>query len=244
MAFEHQYLDKSAHFIAGGRTLEIIKKYEYDQEHWKEAYAAIAKEFGANELHGNRFLPFFLFDNPVSNPALDAGEADKTRDGKTVYLYKVNPDTPEGKALMQRIGDIPKNELGFHLFAKKLTGQENTPVNPDNLEDPQAAKPNAYYPHPNYANTEYDAAIYRKYGDTYVVSTPLVVRGIFNDAAKKEAEGYTYEWFTPPDSEQIPYSKVVEIREKALGDQLKPQVSTQAVGAFPTRRAATAKMGG
>jgi hypothetical protein len=87
------------------------------------------------------------------------------------------------------------------------------------------------------------AATFTKYGDTYVVSVPRVIRGIFNEASAKASEkdgytqaaGYRYENWTPPDSVQIPYSKTIELREQQLGDQLKPVTVMKSVAAFPDR---------
>lgn len=222
--FENNYRDKEdVHFIASGRTLEKIRKYLHDREHWEDAYAAIAKEYGAKQLGGFSTLPYMIFDKPQTHPALhkEAAEEDGT------YFYEINPDTPEGKALRARIEDIPRAELGFNQFAKMLTGAEDVLTNPDNLIAPG-------HTGSGFASSSI-AAYYRKYGETYVVSVPRVVRGIFNDASRKEADGYTYEWFTPPDSQQIPYSKVVELREKEKGDQLSPQSSTKAFGYTPRR---------
>lgn len=228
MSFKNNYRDTEAHFIAAGRTLDFIKKYEYGMEHADEAYAAIAKEYGAKKLGGSRFLPFFIFDQPVTNPALELKASDKRKDGTVQYLYEVSSETPEGKALWDRIADIPKQELSFHQFARLLTGTENTATNPDRLLLPGEKTP-------SYESST-DSAIYRKYGDTYVVSVPRVLRGVFNGASKDEADGYTYEWFTPPDSQQVPYSKVVELREKTLGDQLASIPSTRPFGVVPPRR--------
>ena len=83
-----------------------------------------------------------------------------------------------------------------------------------------------------------------KIGDTYVVSVPRVIRGVFNAASAKaskedhydQAAGYTFEWWSPPDSTQIPYSKLVELREKEKGDQLVPRTVMQKTPAFSSDR--------
>ena len=67
----------------------------------------------------------------------------------------------------------------------------------------------------------------------YVVKVPRTVCAIFNEASEqatnksrydfKLAAGYCYKWFEPPDSKPIPYSKAIELQERALGDQTKPR---------------------
>jgi hypothetical protein len=165
--FGAEYSSDSVFFIAGGRTLEIIKKFEDDGKNWV---------------------------------------------------------------------------LDSQIFAKRLTGAEKVPLNPDQIQEP-----GTYNTHFVNGRDNGNAASYRKYGDVYVVEVPLTIRGIFNAASEKESQefqyrinvaaGYKYEWFTPPDSQLIPLSKVIELREKELGDQTKPrQVMVMTASRLPHPR--------
>jgi hypothetical protein len=234
--FGAEYTDKSAYFIAAGRTLDIIKKYEDDKKNAEALGNAIGREYGAiaTSLVGK----YFILEQENNNPALKLQEQYTGKDGKNKYSYEPNRETPEGKALLERMDYIPSLELGFNRFSKRLTGEEYVETNPDQLEDPEIFKA--------WGGSDI-AAYYRKYGDTYVVAVPRVMHGIFNAASEKAmdenhwsnsdirlAAGYKYEWFTPPDSQPIPYSKVIELREKELGDQTKPrQFLGQIVAATP-----------
>ena len=240
MAFGQEYADHYAHFIAGGRTLEIIKQYEADCENPQPLLDKLAREYGAESLKGGRYNATFRFTEKTTHPALTFMQEKTEKDGTTVYLYDINTETPEGLALYDKMEDIPSGlEMTYALFAKRLTGQKDVPTNPDHLRD-QYINDNGHYG----LNHTTTSAMYRKYGDTYVVSVPRTVRGVFNAASKKESEeqgyscaaGYRYDWFTPPDSKPIPYSKVVELREKTLGDQLAPRRVPGSIPAFPDRK--------
>tara|TARA_R110002124_G_scaffold141145_6_gene305557 strand:- start:509 stop:1237 length:729 start_codon:yes stop_codon:yes gene_type:complete len=241
MSFGQEYSDHYAHFIAGGRTLEIIKKYEADCENPQPLLDEIAREYGALSLKGGRYNATFRFAEKTTHPALTFMQEKTEKDGKTVYLYDINTDTPEGLALYDKMEDIPSGlEMTYALFAKRLTGQKDVPTNPDHLRDPSGRSDNGHY---GLEHTT-TAAMYRKYGETYVVSVPRTIRGVFNAASKKESEekgypcaaGYRYEWLTPADSTPIPYSKVIELREKTLGDQLVPRRVPKTIAAFPNRK--------
>ncbi|HYD17434.1 MAG TPA: hypothetical protein VEF76_03015 [Patescibacteria group bacterium] len=234
MAFGRDYSDSNAYFIAGGKTLALIQKYEYERENAVEIIKGIAQEYGAARADSNSEGAFFTFNAPVNHPLFgDARPLGKN--GVAGWIYKVQ-DTEEGRALTARLAEIPDFDLTHTQFAKRLTGREQTDTNPDHLRNPEG--------YGGASDRRETAASFQKYGDTYVVSVPRVMRGIFNEAAAKlsaenhvpMAAGYTYEWFTPPDSVQIPYSKVVELREKAQGDQLAPRTVTRPIAAFSERK--------
>jgi len=225
--FGAEYLRNYADFIADGRTLEIIKKYEDDKKNSKVLLAKVADDYGAKEVFGTSCASFTL-DHKTNDPALVFDKEYGGKDGKPkIYSYNVNQKTPEGKALQARLDDIPDFEWTFRIFAKRLTGAENVPTNPDNLYNESGYGIDDHYKPEN----TLQAATYSKYGDQYVVEVPRTVHGIFNAASQKKpkkdepktAIGYNYEWFTPPDSHPIPDSKVSELREKELGDQTKPR---------------------
>lgn len=238
MAFGQEYADHYAHFIAGGRTLDIIKQYEADKKNPQPLKDALAKEYGAVSMSGGKYSALFTFTEETKHPALILFDT-KEKDGKTSYRYEANEETAEGKALLEKLANIPDLELGYSLFAKRLTGQEDIKTNPDRLREPNYGGSGPYSE--DYSTT---AAIYRQYGDTYVVSVPRRIRGVFNEASEKEskekgykiAAGYRYEWFTPPDSTPVPYSKVVELREKTLGDQLAPRRVPGSLAILPNRK--------
>ncbi len=234
MGFGSEYSDDHVHFIAGGRTLAIVEQYIWDKEHAKEILQDLARDMGAADVIPGDRAVVFIFDQPTENPLLNYVE-NRPYKGKDNFYYEARKDTPEGLALHNRVNDVPLYELGFDLFAKRLTGAETVLANPDHLRENLGGAPGRY-------DSEYgiDAASYSKFGDTYVVSVPRVLRGVFNEASEKlsvekrvpMAAGHTFEWFTPPDSQQIPYSKVIELREKVLGDQLKPAVVMKPSSAF------------
>lgn len=241
MAFGQEYADHYAHFIAEGRTLDVIKQYETDCANPQPLLDEIAREYGALSLKGGRYNATFRFAEKTDHPALEFMEEKTEKDGRVVYLYDINHDTPQGIALFDKMENIPTGlEMSFALFAKRLTGQKEITTNPDNLRDPSGGNDNRHY---GLEHTT-TAAIYRQYGDTYVVSVPRTIRGVFNAASQKDSEengyhcaaGYRYEWFTPPDSKPIPYSKVIELREKTLGDQLAPRRVPGSIAAFPNRK--------
>ena len=219
MYFGEEYSSNYAHYIAGGSTLVAIKKYEADKENVKGMYAEIVKELGARDISGMGRNSYFTFSAPVENPALEFEE----KSGKGEYVYSPNSSTPEGLALLERLQDVPDFDLVQHIFAKRLTGAEQISTNPDKLRQAYGYK-NSHYDE----NSPATSATYSKYGDTYVVNVPRTVRGIFNAASAKasredhydQAAGYTYQWWTPPDSTAIPYSRVIELQEKEKGEQL------------------------
>lgn len=228
MTLGQEYSNDYAHFIAGGSTLDAIKKYEADKENVQGMYADIVKDLGAKDFSGMRRNPYFSFAAAVENPALTFAKQDKSGD----YVYSLNATTPEGRALQDKLKDVPDFDLGQRVFAKRVTGAEQVSTNPDNL-DPGYGYQNSHYGE----NALATSATFSKYGDTYVVSVPRTVRGIFNEASAKaskedhyeQAAGYTYEWWIPPDSTPIPYSKVIELQEKEKGDQLAPRSVTRKV---------------
>lgn len=233
--FGSEYSSQYAYFIAGGKTLEAIKKYESDKVNAKQLLKAIGDEYGAQDIFGYGSGAHLTFDKPVNHPAL---KFSKQYDSGS-YVYDVDPNTPEGQALLDRIGDIPQMEFTFHTFAKRMTGKAEISTNPDHLRESYGSSSSHY----RVGGTAM-SAMYRKYGETYVIEVPRIIRGVFNDASKKASEddgytqaaGYTYEWWSPPDSTPIPYSKTIELREQALGDQLNPASVTKKVPAYPDRR--------
>lgn len=235
MAFGSEYTSEYAYFIAGGKTLETIQKYEYDKEHRKEILTEMAKELGGTSLVGSRFEVTLYANAPLDNPILKLEAERENRDGK-FWVYKLDTNSKEGAEIFARINDLPDFDPTHHVFGRRLTGKEEVLTNPDNLQDSYGSGGFSHYREKNAVTT----ASFQKIGDTYVVSTPRVIRGVFNDESKEaslrdhynQAAGYTYEWYTPPDSQPIPYSKVVELREQEKGDQLKPAAVTKKVAAF------------
>jgi hypothetical protein len=221
--FGEEYSSDSAYFIAGGRTLEIIKKLEDDFNNKEALLDAIANKYGANKLTDTG-VHIFEADHEVTDPALKF-EPDFSNDAQKDFFYTVNEETPEGRALQERLDDIPYFSHDNKIFARRLTGTQYVAVNPDKLQEPGTYSTDFGNRGENAA-----AASYRKLGDAYVVKVPRTIRGIFNEASEKESirgakrfAGYYYEWFTPPDSQPVPYSKVIELKEKQLGDQTKPR---------------------
>ncbi len=237
MAFGKEFSDQDAHFIAGGRTLELIRKYEEDERNAKDTVENLRQELGASFL---AFPYYYLFDHEIADPRFVLDDKDKKSETRT---YVINNETPEGRAFQERVDDIPHLSLTFKIFARRLTGAEEIHTNPDHLKDSASGSSHSYG---EYATT---AATYRKYGDVYVVSVPRVIHGVFNEASQaldkqyhfdgkraRMSDGYRYDWFTPPDSEPIPYSKVIELREKELGSQTEPRaVKAEGIVSSPPR---------
>ncbi len=231
MAFGDEYSSNYAYFIAGGATLAVIEKYEADRADTKGMQAAIAKEYGAKEFTGFGASGYLVFEKPIEHPALLLEDVYKSGD----HVYRANSATPEGKALQAKFADVPEFDLTQGVFARRLTGAEKIATNPDDLQQ------NGYGSggHWSEKNTT-TAATFTKYGDTYVVSVPRVIRGIFNEASAAasiqdhytQAAGYTYERWTPPDSSEIPYSQVIALQEKQKGDQLAQRSVTKKTPAF------------
>lgn len=185
----------------------------------------------AKKFSGFGSVGYLLFDNAIDHPALKLDEVYSSGE----HAYAPNRATPEGRALQEKIADVPEMDLTQRIFAKRLTGVASVLTNPDNLHDSGS-----------YARSHYDekatatAATFEKYGDTYVVSIPRTIRGTFNEASAKasvedrytQAAGYTYEWWTPPGSREIPYSKVIELQEKEQGDQLFRRSVTKKTAAY------------
>ncbi|MDE1152780.1 MAG: hypothetical protein PW788_09610 [Micavibrio sp.] len=228
--FGKEYSTDYAYFIAGGKTLDAIKQYEADAANPQQAFLKIAQSYGAEAFFGSAYMAAFVFANETSSPAFKDGTA--TADGK--FEYAANSATPEGKKLLAELANVPDMDLTHRAFARRLTGTEYAPTNPDKLYE-DAGSSHSHYSE----NHSAVAASFSKYGDTYVVSVPRVVRGIFNEAAQKAPDerytntiGYTYEWLTPADSTPIPYSKVIELREQTLGEQLTPRVTARKIPSF------------
>ncbi|MBL8714053.1 MAG: hypothetical protein JNM12_14255 [Alphaproteobacteria bacterium] len=232
MAFGDEYSSNHAYFIAGGTTLAAIKKYEADSANPQAMQAVIVQEYGAKAFTGFGETGYLVFDKPVEHVALVL----HTVHASGEHVYRPNHDTAEGRALQEKFADVPEFDLTHHVFAKRLTGAETVATNPDNLQPGGGYSANGYYGE----NARESAASFQKYGDTYVVSVPRVIRGIFNDASAAasikdnypQAAGYTYERWTPPDSTEIPYSKVIELQEKQKGDQLAQRSVTKKTPAF------------
>jgi hypothetical protein len=229
-AFGAEYSSDSAYFIVKkrrlfgrrGRTLELIKKLEDEYKNREAILAEVAREYGANELTA---IGVFIFksDHDIADPALKF-EPDFSSDPQKDFFYTINEKTSEGRALQERLDDLPAYAIDNRVFARRLTGAEYVVVNPDKLQEPGT------YETRFGGRENAQAAHYRKYGNVYFVEVPITLRGIFNEVSEKESirgakrfAGYIYEWFTPPDSRQIPYSKVIKLREKELGDQKKPR---------------------
>jgi len=232
-----EYSTDYAYFIAGGRTLAAIESYLDDKKNSKALRAAIAQDVGALDVIGYKGRDASLvFDHAVENPALTP---DDVSGAGQRYYYRPDETTPEGKALIARIDDIPDFDMTHSVFARRLMGVEEVATNPDNLQD-SFGNANRNYAEGATAR----AASFSQYGDTYVVSVPRTVRGIFNEASRKSSEeegytqaaGYVYDWATPPDSQPIPYSKVVELQEREKGDQLAPRTVMRKKPAFSTKR--------
>lgn len=238
MALGKEYSSDYAYFIAGGKTLEIIKQYESDVANEKQLRAALAKELGGTDISGTRFEATLYADKKIPVPA--GFELEREPQGKSkLWVYKADRDTKEGRAVMERLEDIPQFDLGRRIFAKRLTGTTEVQTNPDNLQQ-SFGDTNSHYEE---KRTTWSAS-FSKYGDTYVVSVPRTVRGIFNEESKRasiedhydQAAGYTYHWFTPPDSKEIPYSRLVELQEQLKGDQLAQRTVKAKIPAFSRDR--------
>lgn len=235
MAFGDEYSSNYAYFIAGGSTLDAIKKYEADKADTKGMQAAIAREYGADSFDGFGETGYLVFKSATEHPAL---KLYKIYDHGG-HVYSPNPETPEGKALQAKFSDVPEFDLTQHVFSRRLTGHESVQTNPDNLQQGGYGN-NGHYGEKATAT----AASFTKYGDVYVVSIPRVIRGIFNEASAAasiqdhypQAAGYTYERWTPPDSTEIPFSKVIELQEKQKGDQLAQRSVTKKTPAFSRDR--------
>ena len=76
------------------------------------------------------------------------------------YVYSPNSPTPDGRALLERLEDVPDFHLGLRIFAKRLTGTEQIRTNPDKLRQSYGYK-NSHYDE----NTVATSATYSKYGD-------------------------------------------------------------------------------
>jgi len=239
MTFGAEFSDQYAHFIAGGRTLELIRKYEEDEENAKATIDALKEELGATYIV---FPYYYVFDHEIEDPRFVLNEKDSDPQSPS-FCYEINWDTPEGRSFQERVDDIPHMSPTYTIFARRLTGTEEVYTNPDHLSNPQDSGSG------NYSKYATVSAMYGKYGDTYVVSVPRIIHGIFNEASQaldkkyhftrgtaKVSDGYHYDWFTPPDSEPIPYSKVIELREKELGSQTTPREvkGVQAISSPPS----------
>lgn len=207
--FGKEYFTQTAYFLARGRTLDIIKKYEADKASAKQDLAQIAAEYGAVEIYP-------ALEEACSKQTLDP-DIFENREGNS---YRIRRDTPAGQALLERIADIPDTDWHQHIFAKRLSGAKETKLNPDNIDE---------YGERHYELNKTDtAARFSRIGDEYVVQVPRVLRAVFDASAKHHpkdspcgtmCESHRFEWFTPPDSEPIPYSKMTELREREMGDQ-------------------------
>ena len=129
MATERDYSSDNAHFIAGGKTLDIIKQYEADVADPRSLEKAIVRELGAKE----RSDGLFIFDQPVENPALRFFSLRKPNDD---HAYAVSDETPEGEALKNRLRDIPFIDEYQRIFSNRLTGTRDISINPDKLSAP------------------------------------------------------------------------------------------------------------
>lgn len=241
MALGKEYSTNHAYFIAGGKTLETIEKYIHDSEHYSEIVDGIAAEYGAKDVVGSRYEVSFFFENEVNIPGLklDRPPKENKEDGPS-WVYDADADTPEGQAIMERFADLPHLDLTQRIFAKRLTGVQEVPTNPDNLQEGFGSDTPDHYRE----NAMATAATFSKYGDVYVVSVPRTIHAYYDEASKEAsvkhsfnvAAGYTYDWFTPPDSVEIPYSKVIELGEAELGDQLEKRTVKKQVPAIPPRK--------
>lgn len=232
--FGKEYTSNNAYFIAGGRTLALVKEYEEQKRSSFGPLDAIAADYGGIALQRDESgIKLFAFKK-LDSEGLELKEfVDAPSAGTALYVYSPKADTPAGQAIIERVSNVPgpANEV----FGKWLTGKQLTETNPDGLSDHENLGRGHYY-----KGTELASATFERYGDAYVIAVPRVIRGVFNDEAKKLSKGgrfnisagYTYEWFTPPDSTPIPYSKVVELQEQQLGDQLAPFVGKQKLKTF------------
>ncbi len=227
MTFGAEYSDRAyAHFIAGGRTLDIIIKYEEDKKNAKETVEALRQELRATNIF---FLNTFLFDHKIDDPRFVLNEKHSHLE-ESDFNYAITHATPEGRAFQARVDDIPFLPGDYKIFARRLTGTEEVHTNPDHLKDHRSIGSGI-----GYGDCATVAATYEKYGDIFVVSVPRVIHGIFNEVSRAQdkeyhftgdvrmSDGYRYDWFTPPDSTPIPWSKVIELQEKELGDQTAPR---------------------
>jgi len=234
MALGKEYSSDYAYFIAGGKTLETIKQYESDVANEKQLRAALAQELGGKDITGSRFEATLYSDKEITAPP--GFTLERKPEGKSkLWAYKADRKTAEGRAVIERLEEIPQFDLGRRIFAKRLTGATEVLTNPDNLHQ-AFGDSNSHY---DQKRTTWTAS-FSKYGETYVVSVPRTVRGIFNEESKRasiedhydQAAGYTYYWFTPPDSKEIPYSKLIELQEKEKGDQLAQRTIKAKIAAF------------
>lgn len=237
--FFEEYLSTHAFFIAGGRTLEVIKKYEDDVNNHMDLLKEVAQQMGAKEY----LLTVFTFDHEIDpHPALQKlkrviplAKGEK----ETEYCYCINENTEEGRLLREQIeNDTPSNVSGPEIFAKRLFGTAKVTTNPDNLFDYKRDNlPEDHYR----AEYQVPAASYHKYGEIYVVAVPRTVRGIFNQVSEDPnerdyhyvTEGYRYEWATPPDCQPISYSQVIALRENEAGDQNEKKEVRERIASVP-----------
>lgn len=229
MSFGSHYSDSNyAHFIAGGRSLALIRQYLEDVRNRDALSTALAREVGAEEIIGKAFKS----SQPLQHPALVFDE----KNGNT-YFYTLDCATAEGAALQARLEDIPPAFTLVHdVFARRLTGAAKTQTNPDNLRLPVGSVLGAHFGDQH----ETWSASFEKIGEDYVISVPRAIRGVFNSAATpqdearglRHADGYEYAWFTPPDSELIPLSRLIALREAQKGDQAQPRRVMQRTPSF------------
>ncbi|MBI3440637.1 MAG: hypothetical protein HY052_02345 [Proteobacteria bacterium] len=178
-----------AYFIAGGRTLELIKKYEQDVKNVDHIMQAVADKYGAEGYYGGGV---FLAHHDIHHPALSLNERHYPGGA---FEYNPNYKTPEGQALQKEIEDIPFLDIDEGCFSQRLRSARYVDVNPDRVDIPELRG----------GCTDVQAATYGEKGGEYIVEVPIVFRRAFNNAAAPN--GVVQEYFTPPDSRQISHAE-------------------------------------
>lgn len=205
----YPYSSREAYFIAAGQSLQIILDYERDAQDPRSLVTDIEREFGGTFVHPQPIWTSmaggwtFFFNQTVQNDAL---KLLSTTDG---FCYGPNSDTQAGCTLKERLEANLFNGLDRYVFAKRMTGQQMTDFNPDNIKEFGS-------------NTNGPAARYERFGDAYIICIPIVVTAVYEPGGSKKPIGIECNWFVPPDSEQIPYSTYLGLKEREWGDQLKP----------------------
>jgi hypothetical protein len=215
--FGKEYYTQTAYFLARGRTLDVIAKYEADKENSEKILEDIGTEFGAERALSDGTF----FSDRELDEAIFTLEKKYEHQGRDKYIYQARTDTAEGRTLLERVKDVPSLDLTQRIFARRLTGIAEVKLNPDNIDH----HGERHY----YLNRTDIAATFSRIGTEYVVQVPRVLRAVFDASAKPYpenrpfgtmCESHRFEWFTPPDSKAVPYSMVIELRERELGDQL------------------------
>ncbi len=129
MSYCPDYSSDLAYFIARGKTLVIIQKYEDDCKNAEAIANKLAADLGAESyIH---YLGF-SFDHAKKPNARKTGLI-KRSDSSDGNIYVPDIKTVAGRRLAETVNDIPFSPLTYSHFARRLTGQKNIKTNPDNL---------------------------------------------------------------------------------------------------------------